>query len=335
MRPSHIKAAIMACVSDTINRPLFIWGPPGVGKSDVVRAASVEMRVELVDFRAALRDAVDIMGLPFATEHGDEQPRTTHYAMPAGLPHDPDWRGIVFLDEMNSAPPATQAALYQLVLDRRVGDYVLPKGARIVAAGNRQNDRGVVHRMPDPLVDRFFHVDFEVSLDDWCNWARAASVATEVIAYLRMREANLHNHDTTRQCHAFSTPRGWADVSKVLTQALPKIVENELIRGRVGDGAASEFITFLDLVRNAVSPDEVLRDPKKAEVPKKVDVLYALAEALARRADVGNFGRILVYAERMPMEYAQSLVTSARTITPELVNTNEYIQWAIKHGNKS
>lgn len=330
MRPSHVMQAISACAA--INRPLFIWGPPGVGKSDCVRQAASALGITVCDFRAALRDAVDIMGLPAArfesvagADGETHDVGVTYYNLPAGLPRS--GAGLLFLDEMNSAPPATQAALYQLVLDRRVGDYVLPEGWRIVAAGNRQNDRGVVHRMPDPLVDRFVHVDFEPQLDDWCNWALSSAVAPEVVAFIRFRPGLLHSHDTTRQCHAFATPRGWADVSLLLGV---RDIEAELIRGRVGDGAASEFLAFLKLYRSMVSPDAVLLNPLTVEVPQNVGVLYALAEALARRATVNNIGAVLTYARRIPHEYAQALVSSMTRLQPALCNTHEFIAWASK-----
>lgn len=339
MKPSHISQAIAACIA--INRPLFLWGAPGVGKSDSVRAAA-------------------------------------HALGKRG--------GILFLDEMNSAPPQTQAALYQLVLDRKVGDYVMPHGWHIVAAGNRTNDRGVVHRMPDPLVDRMFHVEYETDLNDWCDWAnRPASqhlphpdnlidfraalrdavdimglpgaedgqtfynkpaglpreaigepavvsrepIRAEVVAFIRFRDKLLHDHDTSRKCIAFSTPRGWADVSLVLGLGLPAVIESELIRGRVGDGAASEFMAYLKLYRNMITPDEVIAAPLKVKVPSdNAGVMYALSEALARRADAGNLGRVLQFARRMPVEYAQCLVTSAVRITPDLCNTQEYVKWA-------
>jgi len=332
MKPSHITQAIAACIE--INRPLFIWGPPGVGKSETVRAAAAARGVGLCDFRAALRDAVDIMGLPYTADYTPESGatvRATQYALPAGLPRDGE--GILFLDEMNSAPPQTQAALYQLVLDRRVGDYVLPDGWRIVAAGNRQNDRGVVHRMPDPLVDRFIHVDYEVDGDDWTRWANNNGVHECVVGFAKFRPNLLHSHDTKRECHAFATPRGWADVSKILALDLGAgPVESSLIRGRVGDGAGGEFMAYLKLYRNMVSPDDVIANPKKADVPHDVCILYALAEALARRATVANIAAVLTYARRIPQEYAACLVSSMTRATPALCNTREYIQWASENG---
>lgn len=331
MKPSQVALAIEACA--TIDRPLFIHGAPGVGKSAAVRQAAQKLGVPLIDFRAALRDAVDIMGLPYTGQAypgaGDPitaEVRATHYALPAGLPHDPDSKAILFLDEITSAPAQTQAALYQLVLDRAVGDYHLPKGVRIIAAGNRMKDRGVTHRMPDPLVDRFLHVDFEPDLGDWCAWALANGIPAEVIAFLRFRPDLLHSHDPKRDCHAFATPRGWEDTALILP--LASAIEGELIRGRVGDAAGGEFIAFLGLFRNMVSPDQIMLNPLTADVPVKPAILYALSEALARRCTPKTIGAVMAYAGRMPKEYAQCLVSSAARLDPGNCQTAEFIRWA-------
>ena len=349
MKPSQVALAISACIA--IQRPLMIWGPPGVGKSDSVRQATIAERVRriqiaqrdkglsdadaitaqaaplhdgtyfgLLDYRAALRDAVDVMGIPYVVNGA------TFYALPAGLPHDPNWCGIVFLDEVTSAPAQTQAALYQLTLDRAVGTYRLPNGAHIVLASNRQNDRGVTHRMPDPLADRMFHCDFEVCPNEWTQWALANGVRPESVAFIRLRPDLLHAHDTARQCHAFASPRGHADVSKILDLNSP--VEAELIRGRLGDAVAGEYGAFLMLYRQMVSPDQIMLNPHTADVPSNGSILYALAIALARRATPKTMGAVMAYAARMPKEYAQALVSHASQLTPAVCHTPEFIQWA-------
>lgn len=316
MRSSDVATAIVECIE--MDKPLMIWGGPGIGKSDSVRQAAKALNVDLIDYRVALRDRVDIIGLPYIHEG------QTCYSLPAEMPKD--GTGILFLDELLRADFQTQGPLYQLVLDRAIGSYRLPKGWFIVAAGNRITDRGGDSRMADALADRFFHVDFEAHADDWTKWALNAGIRPEVIAFLRFRPGLLHNHDTNRKCHAFSTPRGWADVSLVLDRN--SRVEGELIRGRVGDGACGEFLAFLKLYRGMVSPDQILQNPTKAEVPKNSGVLYALAEALARRATLKTFDAVMTYAGRMPPEYRQALVSSATQITPELCNTPEFIRYA-------
>ena len=303
-----------------IGRAVMVWGASGIGKSSIVAQMAADDNEDMWDFRGAYRDAVDLMGLPGVRDG------KTYYALPAGLPTDPESKGYLFLDEITSAPQQTQAALYQLINDRRIGDYTVPERVKIVAAGNRVSDRGVVHRMPDPLIDRFGHLYLEPDLNDWTRWALSAGVRPEVVAFLRFRPALLHNHDPQRPCHAFSTPRGWQDASKLLDLQSP--CESELIRGRVGDGAAGEFMAFLTLFRSMVSPDQILLNPTKAEVPTNAGVLYALAEALARRATVKTIDAVMTYAKRMPMEYAQALVASATGINPEICNTPEFIRWA-------
>lgn len=316
MRASNVSLAIMQCFQ--IGKPLMIWGAPGVGKSDSIRQAAKALNVDYIDYRAVYRDAVDIMGIPVVIEG------QTVFSLPADLPRQ--GVGILDLEEITAAMPQTQAALYQLTLDRRVNNYHLPDGWQIVACGNRMNDRGVFHKMPDPLIDRFIHVDFEVDVNDWSKWALNHGVRPEVVAFLRFRSPLLHNHDPARQCHAFSTPRGWADVSKILD--LNSTIEADLIRGRVGDGACGEFLAFLQLFRGMVSPDQILLNPLKADVPTNAGVLYALAQALARRSTVKNFDAVLAYANRMPSEYAQALVADATQLTPALCNTPEFIRYA-------
>lgn len=321
MKPSDIAHALRVCID--LNIPAFVWGPPGVGKSDTMRQVAKADGLELIDMRANLRDPVDVMGLPYAKDG------RTFYNAPADLPTHPDWRGLIFLDELNTAPPQTQAAYYQLTLDRAVGSYKLPKGARIVAAGNRVSDRGVVHRMPDPLADRFVHLDFETELNDWCTWALANNIAAEVVAFMRFRPEFLQHKDEQRKSVAFATPRGWGDVSKFLAAKSP--VESALIRGRVGDAVAGEFIAFLKIFRSMVPPDAVLRNPLTADVPTKPDILYALSEALARRATDKTADAVLTYAARLPKEYAAVLVSSATARDPQLCNVPEFQRWFSQH----
>ena len=212
---------------------------------------AARLNLALTDVRAILLDPVDLRGLPHLNGDG-----RAHWAPPAFLPRDGE--GILFLDELTAAPPLTQAACYQLVLDRKLGEYRLPEGWRIVAAGNRENDRGVVYRMPSALANRFVHIDIEVSLDDWTRWAAQHGIATEIIAFLRFRTALLHDFDPKRDDKAFPTPRSWSFVSRLLqSPALDAHIEYALIAGAVGLGAATEFMGFLKVARHIPSPDNI------------------------------------------------------------------------------
>ena len=142
-------------------RPTFLWGPPGIGKSDVVKQIGEQAGREVIDVRLALWEPTDIKGIPYY----NADKGTMVWAPPSELPTDPESTAIIFLDELNSAPPAVQAAAYQLILNRAVGTYKLPKGVDLVAAGNREGDRGVTYRMPAPLANRFVHLEMKVDFD--------------------------------------------------------------------------------------------------------------------------------------------------------------------------
>ncbi len=189
MKASAVASALGLLVST--RQPVFVWGSPGVGKSDVVRQVAESKQVALQDVRALLLDPVDLRGLPFLSP--DKQAK---WATPDFLPREGE--GILFLDELNSATAMVQASCYQLVLDRKLGEYTLPDGWAIVAAGNRESDRGVTTRMPTPLRNRFTHLQFEVDMQEWCEWLIAGTVgdgtATEFSAFLATYR-NLPNID--------------------------------------------------------------------------------------------------------------------------------------------
>jgi MoxR-like ATPase len=194
MKPSLICATLNRLIK--IRQPVFIWGAPGVGKSQIVAQVAAGQQLPLVDIRAVLLDPVDLRGLP----HIDSEGRA-HWSPPDFLPQNGS--GVLFLDELNAAPPLVQAACYQLVLDRRIGEYRLPEGWSIIAAGNRETDRAVTHRMPSALANRFVHLSFDPDLGDWLVWAAAHDVSPEVVAFLRYRPGLLHAFDAQKDDKAF------------------------------------------------------------------------------------------------------------------------------------
>src|SRR5829696_5151135 len=185
MRPSEVTKALAALVPT--RRPVYLWGPAGVGKSSLVRQAAEQLGLGLVDVRATLLDPVDLRGLPRLD--GD----TAVWLPPAFLPRSGE--GVLFLDELAQAAPLVQAACLQLTLDRRVGEYELPDGWSVIAASNRAEDRAGTHRLISPLLNRFVHLDLDVSADDWQTWAVAHGVSPEVRAFLGYRPALLFQFD--------------------------------------------------------------------------------------------------------------------------------------------
>lgn len=345
MKQSDIIKALLKLIP--IKQPLFLWASPGTGKSSLTHlvsdilyggarldtqwhyiseAARSAPRDYLADIRAVLTDPVDWRGLPHI--NGDN---LAHWCAPDFLPRSGN--GILFLDELNAAPPLVQAACYQLVLDRKVGEYRLPDGWAIVAAGNREGDRAVTSRMPSPLANRFIHLQLDVDVDDWCRWAIGANVLTEVIAFIRFRPALLNAFDPTKMDRAFPTPRSWEFVSRILATAPDKTIEYELLTGTVGEGAATELLSFLKIWRNLPNPDAILMQPDKAPVPNDPATLFAISTALARKASDANMDRIVKYANRLPDEFSVLLIDDAQRRNPAIVNTRAYIDWQSKHAS--
>jgi hypothetical protein len=273
--PKNAKKAIGKGIS--VRRPVFLWGPPGIGKSDIVKQIGDTMNREVIDVRLALWEPTDIKGIPYY--NADEKQMV--WAPPAELPTDPESTAIIFLDELNSAPPAVQAAAYQLILNRRVGTYELPKGVDFVAAGNREGDRGVTYRMPAPLANRFVHLEAKVDFDDWQDWATLNKIHPEVVGYVGFAKQDLYDFDPKSASKAFATPRSWAFVSDLLKD---DDVDNEtlqtLIAGAVGDGLAHKFMAHRKIAGKLPKAIDILEGKVKDLTIKEVSAMYSLTVSL-------------------------------------------------------
>lgn len=324
MRASAIKKSLAVAIRT--QQPCFLWGAPGVGKSNVAAQVAVEHNLQLTDIRAVLLDPIDLRGLPHI--NGDNR---AHWCIPEFLPRDGE--GILFLDELNAAPQLVQAACYQLVLDRKLGEYTLPDGWTVIAAGNRETDRAVTSRMPSALANRFVHLNFEVDLNDWVQWALHTGIKTEIIAFLRFRPGLLHDFDPQRGEKAFPSPRSWEFVSRILSAAPDPEIEYEMISGTVGEGAAAEFLGFLKIFRSLPNPDAVLMAPDTAPVPEDPATLYAICGALARKSSDNTIDRLCIYANRLPAEFSVLMIRDCVQACPSVVNSRGFISWASDHAD--
>lgn len=296
MRPKEVTAFLKSIVHYADAPAVFIWGPPGVGKSDVARQVADEEEVGFVDLRLALMDPTDLRGIP-VPEDGKAK-----WLPPSALPTE--GRGILFLDELNFAPLLVQSSAYQLVLDRKLGEYQLPKGWCVIAAGNKTEHGANTYKMAAPLRNRFVHIDFEVSMDDWREWAIKNDVASEVVEFISFRPDLLFQFDPKRYENAFPTPRSWEFVSAILKSqnGLSKEIVHKVIEGTVGAGAATELIGYLKVREGLPTVDDILNG--KDFIPSKADVACALVTALVIRARADQFARLLNYSDKLPAEVA-------------------------------
>lgn len=272
--PKSAKKAINFAIK--MRRPVFLWGPPGIGKSDIVKQIGDSAGREVVDVRLALWEPTDIKGIPY---YNADQGKMV-WAPPAELPTDPTSTAIIFLDELNSAPPAVQAAAYQLILNRRVGTYHLPKGVDVVAAGNREGDRGVTYRMPAPLANRFVHLEAKVDFDDWQDWATLNKVHAEVVGYVGFAKQDLYDFDPKSSSKAFATPRSWSFVSDLLNADCDSETLTNLVSGAIGDGLAAKFMAHRKIASKLPRAEDILDGKVKDLQIKEVSAMYSLTVSL-------------------------------------------------------
>jgi len=273
--PKAAKRSIRKAIQT--RRPVFLWGPPGIGKSDIVKQIGEDAGREVVDVRLALWEPTDIKGIPY---YNADQGKMV-WAPPSELPTDPESTAIIFLDELNSAPPAVQAAAYQLILNRRVGTYELPKGVDVVAAGNREGDRGVTYRMPAPLANRFIHLEAKVDFDDFQEWAVMNGVHPEVVGYVGFAKQDLYDFDPKSPSKAFATPRSWVFVSDLLKDDDCDIdTLHNLIAGAVGDGLAVKFMAHRKIAGRLPKAEDILKGKVKDLQIKEVSAMYSLTVSL-------------------------------------------------------
>lgn len=304
-------AALVAQFRDPVLRrsATMLWGPRGVGKSSIVRQLAAESGVPLVDLRLTTIEPVDLRGAIFAD---DRQGRTVWFP-PEFLPGPEQPEGILFLDELTAADQRLQISAYSLILDRRVGDYRLPDGWFVVAAGNASFHGAVSHDMGTALADRMFHFHVQSTVDAFLAYAMAHRLAPEVMAYLRVRPDRLD--DTEAQLagdHLVgASPRGWEDVSRVLQAGLPEAQQRLFVQGRIGAANAAEFFGVLrELQAGADVVALMAAAPGAATaalLPRTLDGLHGLVYGLlAVVDDAAALARALAIVDQLPDIHADT-----------------------------
>ena len=331
LTPTQLIPVLCAFVED--NLPCMLWSPPGVGKSAALQeVARITERI-FIDIRALLKDPVDMIGLPFV----DQENFLTRWARPDMWPApDSTDKYLIALEEITAAPPAMQASMYQLVWDRKLGEYELPAGAAVMAAGNRVSDRGVAVQMPTPLARRFHHFDVATDAAEWLEWAMANDLHEDVIFFMHMRPDLLHQFNPKSKDHTGPNPRTWEMASRVLKVTdkalLGPVAERAALRGTVGEGAAIELCAFRDVKQDLVMPETVISSPETAPTfDDKPSSLLALCGALYRKAEDTNFDAIGAYAARIRPEVGEFLMGSCIKRNPELQTTRANVDWIARN----
>jgi MoxR-like ATPase len=275
MTPSQLAKYLASIVEHDLRLSLMIWGAPGIGKSSIVAQAAADAGLDFIDVRLSQLAPTDLRGLPVPERSTDgSSSGIARWYPPEFLPRT--GRGILFLDELNMAAPSMQGVAQQLILDRRVGSYVLPKGWFVWAAGNRKEDRASVFDMPAPLANRFAHLEVVADLVSFKEHAIARGVSEQVLSFLAFRPDLLHRMDPSRP--AWPSPRSWFMADALMKADLE-------IDPVIGAPAAAEFRAYL-AVYESVPDLEAILQGRGAGIacPDEVSVRYATAIGLALRA---------------------------------------------------
>lgn len=321
---THIDTLIQ---TDT---PLFIHGSPGIGKSYIVADVAKKNRLDLVDIRLSQMDPVDLRGVPSIKED------QTVWMPPVFFPKDNASEGILFLDELNAAPPSVQAAIYQLVLNRQMGEYILPQGWRIICAGNRVSDRGVVFRLPTPLANRMVHLHVQARFEDFKLFALKENLHHFVIGFLSFRPDLLSTEPVVEDDAnpAFATPRSYHMLSNIIKATANLTTITSIIYGTIGYSAGIEFVSYVKVYEDL--PDiAAIYEGQYPDIPNQPALLYALVSALVEyyNGSTQHQDNLFDFSEALPTEFGVMLIKDVIVKDENLAAHPFFDKWLEKYGD--
>lgn len=326
------------------NKSVMAWGPPGSGKTYTARALTkmvVELdgkTAELVDIRGSQYASVDFRGLPRTDDD------MTVWNLPSTMPFkgNKNFNGspghviILMLDEITSSQPPVQAVMYQLVDERCVGEHVLMDNVIVIAAGNRDGDKGVTTRMALPLCNRFTHVEMAPSVEQWAqDYAPAVGLCPKRVAYFRWRQENFNTFDPTNPNlgKAFATPRSVEGAIRYdMDPDTPADVRKQQVAGIVGTAVATDFYAFMDLYTKVVPLSEIIADPEHARMPPadEIGLTYATIANVSGSMNKENVDQLHKYIMRFPEEFIMLGWLTALRRDKSLNTSNGFIEVATK-----
>lgn len=309
----------------------MILGSPGIGKSDIIRTIADQYKLKVIDIRLAQADPTDLSGFP--THDGE---RMT-YAPPKDIPLQgldtvpPGYNGwLLFLDEFPSAPLSVQAASYKLVLDRMVGVHPVHKRCVIVCAGNQETDGGIVNRMSTPMQSRLIHLELEVDVRAWLDWAAKNHLDHRVISYVEGHPDHLHQFDPNHNDKTFACPRTWHFAAKLVANKNPTPLMLQMLVGTLSAGIGHEFYAYLGYCADMPSLDEILQRPDDIKITDEPAMLYATSHMVAAYIKEDNADRLIRYIDRLPLDFGVSAMRAALKRNEGLMKIDAIRNWTHK-----
>jgi hypothetical protein len=256
-------------------RPVFIWGPPGIGKSSIVREFAAQVGLPCVSLLGSQLAPEDLIGVPQIVDG------VSRFCPPSLIARPDPY--CLFLDELNACTHEVQKAFYSLIQDRRIGEFELPKGSIVIGAGNRTQDSAIVRPMSSALINRMVHVQLKVSHRDWLEWAYQNDIHPLVIEYIQLRPDHLWCQPPKHE-ETFSSPRSWHMLSDALNTFSEPVSDAWLevaAYGCLTPVHAGQFKAFVRQVHSKYQVSAILKGEVGWPVkPEERDVLYFLSQSL-------------------------------------------------------
>lgn len=323
MKPSRIKHCLTLGFQH--RHQYLIYGSPGTAKTDIVKSAAHDAKVDLVLEHPAVADPTDAKGLPGIGPDG------AHF-YPIGFVKRllaAEKPTVCLLDDFGQAPHAVQAAYMQLIHGKRLNGHTLPDCVSFCIATNSSDDRAGVNAILEPVKSRFHAIlKMDVDLEEWCLWAFGAGIKEEVIAFLKFRTELLHKFEPTRELRNTPSPRTWHHLSDLFKAG---ITDKDVLGGAVGDGAAAEFLGFLRVYQSLPDLEKILTAPMAAPLVKDPGAKYAVAVGLVRRAKAKNLGNIIAYLGRIEVEFQVLALRDILRTNASACECAAFNEWAAKN----
>jgi hypothetical protein len=256
-------------------RPVFIWGPPGIGKSSIVRQFAEQVGLPCVSLLGSQLAPEDLIGVPQIVDG------VSRFCPPSLIARPDPY--CLFLDELNACTHEVQKAFYSLIQDRRIGEFELPEGSIVIGAGNRSQDSAIVRPMSSALINRMVHVHLKVSHREWLEWAYQNDIHPLVIEYIQLRPDHLWSQPPKHE-ETFSSPRSWhmlSDAMKAFGEPVSDSWLETVAFGCLTPSHAGQFKAFVKQLRSQYQLAAILKGeigwPSK---PEERDVLYFLSQSL-------------------------------------------------------
>lgn len=322
------KEALIAIIRSGLV-PLLV-GPPGGGKSAIIKEVAEFFNLKLIDIRLAQCDPTEIQGFP--TMLGEKAGYLPMDIFPVeGDPIPEGYSGwFIFLDELPSAPEATINAAYKLILDKMVGQKKLHSNVAIGAAGNRDTDNAIAGSMGTAMQSRLIHLELDTDLKSWLDWAVPNGIHHFITDYVKFRPGNLNNFNPDHSDKTFACERTWEFANSLLKNInLKDPLALVVLSGALTEGVAREFITFTEIYAKLPKMHDIINTPESVAIPDEPSILYALSGSIAHNADKTNLDKLMKFILRIPAEFQAVTLREVVRKDKTLYNHPALIEWKL------